>query len=173
MEQAKRFIFGLSPWISGAVMGIAMVLQIALSFFLHNPAAVQLLQWVGYAAWTLSAVFGIAPIITFRVKGRVPKGKGYMHTTVLVDSGVYAIVRHPQYLAGVLINLALTLITQHWLIGLLGLVATGITIADAFRADRDGIEKFGAEYERYMQRVPRMNFVAGIVRLARRGKSGT
>jgi protein-S-isoprenylcysteine O-methyltransferase Ste14 len=87
-------------------------------------------------------------------------------------SGIYAIVRHPQFLAGMLINLALTLITQHWLVALLGALSAGLTYMDALRADQDGTEKFGDEYRRYMQRVPRMNFVAGIIRLARRSRGG-
>lgn len=153
-------------------MGVATVLQIILSFFLRNPAALPLLKWVGWATWALSAIFGIVPIITFRVKGKVPKGRSYMHTTVLVDSGIYAIVRHPQFLAGMLINLALTLITQHWLVALPGALSAGLTYMDALRADQDGTEKFGDEYRRYMQRVPRMNFVAGIIRLARRSRGG-
>ena len=171
MERPNRAIYRLNPWISGTVIGITMVLQIVLSFLLHNPAALPALRWVGYVIWTLSAIFGIVPIITFRVKGGVPKGKNYMHTTALVDSGIYAIVRHPQYLAGMLINLALALITQHWLIVTLGAVPAILTYLDTLRADQDGIEKFGDAYRQYMERVPRVNFVAGVIRLARRSRS--
>ena len=39
---------------------------------------------------------GLLPIITFRRKGGVAKGESYIKTTVLVDTGIYAIVRHPQ-----------------------------------------------------------------------------
>ena len=39
---------------------------------------------------------------------------------------------------------------------------------DTFRADEACIEKFGPAYADYMQRVPRVNFVAGMVRLWRR-----
>ncbi len=172
MKRWQESVCSWSPWVSGSVLGVTMVAQIVLSFILRNPFALPALKWLGYAAWTLSAIFGIVPMITFRVKGRVPKGKSYMHTTVLVDSGIYAVVRHPQFLAGVLISIALTLITQHWLIALLGAVSTGVTYVDAFRADRDGIEKFGVAYERYMQRVPQLNFVAGLFRLARQGSGG-
>jgi protein-S-isoprenylcysteine O-methyltransferase Ste14 len=172
MKRWEEFVCSWSPWVSGGVLGVTMVAQIALSFILSNPSALPALKWLGYVAWTLSAIFGIVPIIAFRVKGRVPEGKNYMHTTVLVDTGIYAIVRHPQYLAGVLISIALTLITQHWLIASLGAVSAGVTYLDALRADRDGIEKFGAAYERYMQQVPRLNFVAGLLRLARQGGSG-
>jgi protein-S-isoprenylcysteine O-methyltransferase Ste14 len=31
-------------------------------------------------------------------------------------------------------------------------------------ADQEGIEKFGDEYKAYMQRVPRANFILGLIR---------
>jgi protein-S-isoprenylcysteine O-methyltransferase Ste14 len=36
---------------------------------------------------------------------------------------------------------------------------------DTFEADAACIEELGEEYVRYMQRVPRVNFVAGLLRL--------
>jgi hypothetical protein len=34
------------------------------------------------------------------------------------------------------------------------------------------LAKFGDDHRRYMQRVPRLNIVAGVIRLLRRGKVG-
>jgi protein-S-isoprenylcysteine O-methyltransferase Ste14 len=42
---------------------------------------------------------------------------------------------------------------------------------DTFNSDRACIEKFGQEYVRYMQRVPRVDFVTGILRLLVHAKS--
>ena len=36
---------------------------------------------------------------------------------------------------------------------------------DVLKADQGCIEKFGDAYRAYMERVPRVNFVVGIVRL--------
>jgi hypothetical protein len=47
----------------------------------------------------------------------------------------------------------------------LAVVGTSLLYVDTFRADDACIEKFGEEYVRYMQRVPRVNFVAGLFRL--------
>jgi protein-S-isoprenylcysteine O-methyltransferase Ste14 len=60
------------------------------------------------------------------------------------------------------------LIAQHWTSVLLGLASLVLVYLDIFKADQYCIEKFGDEYKRYMERVPRVNFVAGIVRLLRR-----
>jgi protein-S-isoprenylcysteine O-methyltransferase Ste14 len=38
----------------------------------------------------------------------------------------------------------------------------------ALEADRAGVEKFGDAYRRTMQKVPRMNFLLGLIRLVRR-----
>jgi protein-S-isoprenylcysteine O-methyltransferase Ste14 len=91
-----------------------------------------------------------------------------IQTTVLVDSGVYAVVRHPQYLAGVLLSLALILTTQHWLIAIIGVVAMVLNYLIALKADQELIEKFGDDYKRYMDKVPRMNFLLGFIRLLQR-----
>jgi len=106
------------------------------------------------------------PIFTLRARGKVPEGKNYMETTALVDTGLYAIVRHPQGgTAGLLLNLALALIGQHWLLVVLAVVGMALIYVDTFNADETCTEKFGEEYVRYMQRVPRVNFATGLWRL--------
>lgn len=161
MKQWNKYIWSF-------IWSILMVLQIALSFFLYNKAGLQILGHVGWIIWAVSAVFGWMPIFTLRQKGEVAKGKSYIHTTVLVDSGIYAVVRHPQYLAGILMNLALMLIAQHWFIGIIGVAAMVFNYIDTLRAEQDLIEKFGDDYKRYMQKTPRMNFLLGLMRLLRR-----
>ena len=93
-----------------------------------------------------------------------------MKTTRLVDTNLYAVVRHPQYLAGILLNFAIILLAQHWLILLLGAVSAALIWIDIQTADRNCLEKFGDDYRRYMQHVPQLNFIVGILRRAR-GKS--
>jgi protein-S-isoprenylcysteine O-methyltransferase Ste14 len=153
----KRLILG------GILLTLAFVGQIALAIWLYDPNANPAVINTGWFLLMLSAVFGWLPIITFRLKGKV-QGRSYIHTTVLVDSGVYAIVRHPQYLAGILIAIALPLITQHWSVVVTGLVGAAITYIGTYDEERGCIEKFGDAYRQYQQKVPRMNFILGIVR---------
>ncbi|KPL78870.1 hypothetical protein ADN00_05300 [Ornatilinea apprima] len=143
---------------------IFAVAQILLAFLLYNPQANETVINAGWAILFLSAVFGWLPIFTFRAKGGV-KGRGYIQTTVLVDSGIYAIVRHPQYLAGILINIALALISQHGLVALTGVAAAVLYYLGIFDEEKGCIEKFGEEYIQYMKRVPRINFILGIFRI--------
>lgn len=151
---------------AGALI-IAAVGQIVLAIVLYEPDASAAVINTGWGILWVSAIFGWLPIFTFRKKGEV-KGRGYIQTTKLVDSGVYAIVRHPQYLAGVLMGIALPLITQHWSVLALGVVAAAIYYVNTFEEEKSNIEKFGQAYQRYMETVPRLNFILGIVRLVRR-----
>jgi len=151
----------LSSW----VMGIFTVAQYVCFLFFQNEDANLLLSLIGWLIWAISIVFGFWPMFIFKKKGGVQKGQSYMHTTVLVDSGLYRIVRHPQYLAGILLNLALILVSQHWLIVCLGIPSMLIMYFEIQHADRLEIEKFGDAYRRYMEKVPQINFFAGIFRL--------
>jgi protein-S-isoprenylcysteine O-methyltransferase Ste14 len=160
MKQWQRYAWPV-------VWTLLMVAQIALSFFLYNRTGLKIVENTGWVVLAVSAIFGWLPIFTLRKRGGVPKGKSYVHTTVLVESGVYAVVRHPQFLAGILLNLALILIAQNWIIAVIGVSAAVLGYLDALKADEGLIVKFGDVYKDYMRRVPRMNFLAGLVRLAK------
>jgi protein-S-isoprenylcysteine O-methyltransferase Ste14 len=167
MKRFQEFLYSLHPFLLSSIAGVLTVAQIVLAFFFNQPGS-EALEWAGWICVWASAIFGVLPIITFRRKGGVAKGESYMKTTVLVDTGIYAIVRHPQGgTAWLLINLGVMLIAQHWTSVILGLVSMGLVYADALKTDQSCIEKFGDDYKRYMERVPRVNFVAGIMRLLR------
>jgi len=170
MKRFEEFLYSLHPFLLSSIAGVLTVAQIVLAFFLHWPGP-RAIKWGGWICLWTSGIFGMLPVITFRRKGGVPKGESYMKTTVLVDTGIYAIVRHPQGgPAWLLINLGVMLIAQHWSSVILGLVSMVLVYADNFKTDQYCIEKFGDDYKRYMQRVPRVNFLAGIARLLRRGR---
>ena len=95
------------------------------------------------------------------------KGKIYIHTTKVVDTGIYSIVRHPQYVTFILWAIAGMMLFQHWIVVLLGVPIFYFTYIDLIKADKDAIEKFGADYKSYMKKVPRANFLLGIIRRLR------
>ena len=146
------------------ILTIASVGQIISAILLYDPGDSVFLINTGWIVLMFSAVFGWLPILTFRRKGKV-KGRGYIHTTVLVSSGIYRIIRHPQYFAGVLIGIALPMITQHLLVAILGLIVVVTNYLNTYDEEKKCIEKFGEEYKQYMENVPRMNFFLGIIRL--------
>jgi protein-S-isoprenylcysteine O-methyltransferase Ste14 len=171
MRNFREFIYNLHPYALSCISAPLTVAQIVLAFVLNQPRS-EVLQWIGWVLWWTGATFGWLPIFTFLRKGKVPKGKSYVHTTRLVDTGIYAIVRHPQMgTAWLLMCVALMLITQHWISIALGVPAMALAYVDLLKADQRLIEKFGDAYRRYMKRVPRVNFISGVIRLIARRAS--
>lgn len=147
------------------IASILLVAQYILAFFVLKLPGWRPLQWMGWIVWGISMIFGIAPIFILRQKGGVAKGKSYVETTRLVDTSLYAIVRHPQYMGGILFSLALMLLAQHWLVIFLGFISITLIYLDIRAADQEGLAKFDQAYRDYMQRVPRANILVGVVRL--------
>lgn len=156
------------------IWGSALIAQILLVFVFgrFNEAGWNVLFYLGWVIWAISVLFGFLPMFTLKRKGGVTKGKSYVHTHALVDSGIYAIIRHPQYMGGVLFSLALILWAQEWLVICLGLIVILLLYIDIFRADRYEIEKFGDDYKRYMEKVPGTNFLLGLFRLILKLRKG-
>ena len=152
-------------WIPVCLYSLCMIAQMALTFLHYNSLGMDNVANLGWLVMAVSAVFGWLPINAFNERGGVPEGKSYLHTTVLVDTGIYSVVRHPQYLAGILLSLALALISQYrWNAVLLVPVVAG-TLLDSGRADRRLVDKFGEDYRLYMERVPALDPVTGSLRL--------
>ena len=152
------------------ILIVFIVLQIVLTFIFYNQLGIEIIRNMGWIILFISGIFGWMPIFEFRRKGGVPEGQSFIKTTVLVDSGIYAIVRHPQFLGGILLSLALILIAQHWLVIVMGIPVMVIFYLGIVEGDRLGIEKFGDDYKHYIQKVPRMNFLTGLIRIWQRRK---
>lgn len=124
---------------------------------------------IGWIVWAVGMVLVMAPIIMFPRRGGVAKGKSFVHTTKLVDSGIYSVVRHPQYLGGILaLFLANLLFYPHWLFVVLGVPGSLILYFSTTWEEKRLIKQFGDDYVDYMQRVPRINIIQGIIRRCRK-----
>jgi protein-S-isoprenylcysteine O-methyltransferase Ste14 len=64
-----------------------------------------------------------------------------------------------------LISFRLALLSQHWLDAELGAIVMGLLHNDMRREERSSLERFGDDYQRYMEHVPRINLLAGTIRL--------
>jgi len=116
------------------------------------------LEIIGWVTLVGGLVLVMAPMVMFPRRGGVAKGKSFIETTRLVDSGLYAIV------------LTTLLWYPHWLFGVLGAAGTVVIYLGCREEDKLLIKKFGDDYKGYMQRVPRMNFLLGSIRLLRSSK---
>jgi protein-S-isoprenylcysteine O-methyltransferase Ste14 len=154
--------------ISATILTNAAVGQVVLSFFLYNHNRNEFVRNTGWVILWISAIFGWLPIFTLQKWGAVPKGKGYVHTTIMVDRGVYGIIRHPQYLAGILLGVGLSLIVQHWIVTILGVVVAIMSYAVTFNEEKMMMLKFDTAYAHYQTWVLRVNFFAGLWRILRK-----
>ena len=154
------------------LVSILLFSQITVGIYLlPEVSQIETLAYAGVGLYVVSGlVFGWLPVIEFRKKGGVRKGESYIHTTRLVDTGIYSIVRHPQYMTFMLWAAAGMLLFQHWIVVFLGIPILPLTYIDLIKADKDATEKFGDDYKAYMKTVPRANFLLGIIRLFRKSK---
>lgn len=87
------------------------------------------------------------------LRGTVHHGDEEGLRQTLVTTGIYGMVRHPMYLAGILIFTFNPYITRNLLT--VSVTADIYFVAGAFLEEQRLIRRFGDEYRRYMKRVPR------------------
>jgi len=159
----------LSP-LAFPIASITIVLCWLLFVLSFNNPTSQVLFVLGNVTVGVSILLIILAIVTLRRKGKPQEGEAFTSTTIVVKRGVYSVVRHTLYLGGLLTYPAAMLVSQHWLIVILGVI--GIASIDQLTrtADEELVEKFGVDYEAYMQEVPRLNIIIGIFwKLKRKG----
>ena len=78
---------------------ILFILQIIVGVYLLSEVSqIEIFAYLGVGLYVFSGmIFGLFPVFAFRRKGGVGKGQSYTQTTKLVATGIYSIVRHPQY----------------------------------------------------------------------------
>lgn len=143
-------------------------LLITFCILFYNWANFTILLYLGW----IILMSGIAFLLwssQSRKKGSV-SGEKSVNKEILVESGMYAYVRHAEFLSHILIILALILIAQNLaslLVGVILIVFLCLAIKEEEKRD---IEKFSTAYEEYIKRVPRLNFLSGFIRQIRRKK---
>ncbi|MFX1409443.1 MAG: methyltransferase family protein [Promethearchaeota archaeon] len=149
---------------------ISFLIQIILMFIFFNELNLIILVYIGYIIWGFSLYFGLISFWTFKKRGGVQKGKSYVHTTELVKKGPYAIIRHPQYFGGILFTISITLWTQLWLSLIFSIIIVVLTYQWTYVEDKKLIDKFGEDYNRYKEKVPRLNPILGLIRYCNQKK---
>jgi len=144
-----------------AYIGLYGMLIIS-TIFLYNSADLAELL---YAGWIILA-FGTV----FLLCSSKSRKKGHADGIGLVESGMYAFVRHPEFLGHILIISALVIISQHWICVIVGAILIVLLCLAMIEEEKRNIEKFGNAYMDYMKRVPRINLIAGIIKQISRRK---
>ena len=149
------FLFAIASILS--VLALPMNPLVILNII--EPNDIGSLRTLGWIFWVIGIILVILPYYYIY----------YRKEENLMDRGIYAIVRHPLYLGWILgIFVATAFLYQHWLFFAIGIPGIASVFLIARHEERSNIEKFGEDYKRYMQKVPRMNFLLGVIRLLRR-----
>lgn len=159
-------------FVLGSLVGLTYM---AVRFYNYGNSPAML-----YTGWALLAlgIVVFASQVMLRRRGQVAKDGADLDTTVLVTSGIYGIVRHPVYLSLMMLAVALVFIAQLVAGVFLGGISLGLMYLMMLGEERLNLRKFGDEYQAYMQEVPRMNLLVGVVRAivrnsqVKRGKNG-
>lgn len=143
------------------ILGLPLI---GVFIFYFNYGNNSILKILGGVLLIFSIFLAWLTVYMFRKKGGVGKGESFVKTTKLVNSGIYSIVRHPQYLSGILFGFSLILISQYWLVLILAIPFMIIFYIAALDEDNFCIKEFGGSYREYMKSVPRVNIISGIIR---------
>ena len=146
------------------IAGVSLVLcWLLFALFFHNPTS-QVLFILGNVTAGAGVLLIVLAMSTLRRRGGLRDNKDFTATTIVVKQGVFSIVRHPLYLGWLLAYPGAMLVSQHWLIVVIGVVGIVSMFQITRIADTELVAKFGSEYEAYMKEVPRLNILLGIGR---------
>jgi protein-S-isoprenylcysteine O-methyltransferase Ste14 len=137
----------------------------------HIAGAFSRLLWlqiIGCILFIPSALLVALPLVTLERKGKTKTSASPLFTpadaTIMLDTGIFEIVRHPLYLGTALWSVALMLVFQSILSVILGIVAISCFWMASRKEDEFNIKKFGDSYREYMKRVPMWNLFGGLRR---------
>jgi len=137
---------------------VVNALSIALYIFFVSILDVpQFLYPIRHLGW-LFLVPGIVLIALSIAALTRNKGEG------LIEQGVFGTVRHPMYLGAMLCFSSFFFFHPHWITLMISLVNLPIIYSFILQGEEQNVARFGQEYLRYMEAVPRINLLAGIFR---------
>ena len=118
---------------------------------------IQLLTFIGFILYIPATIFVVGSFVAFHHKGKTEAGD-ITATTAFVDTGVFAIVRQPMTLGMAFFSIALIILGQSIIILVMGMIAFACFYMSARLEAPRNIEKFGEEYQKYVERVAMWNF---------------
>lgn len=146
-------------WLALAAFGVLIA---ATQFVPARPA--PLMRDLALALLVLAVVFAGLPFFQLRRHGATPPGEYFVHTTTVARRGLYAIVRHPQYLGYDFLAWGLATLALYWGTILPAIAFTAGLAMQARAEEEHLLRRFGDEYRAYRRLVPRFGLLTGLVR---------
>ena len=142
--------------------------QAALCVFFYNHLGLINLLIPGWLLVVLGVYTNIRARDDFKTYGLANEEDSFYKTQTIVDKGIYGIVRHPMYFSFMLIDLGFVAIAQHWISAMLAVPVMVYLYISMLDEEKLSAEKFGDAYKEYIQRVPRINALLGLIRARER-----
>jgi protein-S-isoprenylcysteine O-methyltransferase Ste14 len=138
-------------WAIFSGIGFALMAIFTIDAVRVKPSIDDLINFIAIAIMGIGICISVYTGVILSIK------KGSLNTT-----GIYNVVRHPLYLSGIvwaigLIILSLSTLSISRLIGAVLAIVCFILVSRM--EDNYNIEKFGKDYEEYMEKVPALNFL--------------
>jgi protein-S-isoprenylcysteine O-methyltransferase Ste14 len=144
--------------------GLLFLVSLLLGEYFVNPDRNNLIVIIGLFFLLFGVILVPIPFLLFPIKGEVPQGENFLRTIVIVESGIYGCVRHPQYLGWGLIIFSFLLIRQNFIITAIGSISLFLLYLSTIEEERGLIDRFGSDYMKYMMDVPRWNVLLGLLK---------
>jgi protein-S-isoprenylcysteine O-methyltransferase Ste14 len=155
------------PYIYDLIASILMFAILLLSTILPRGEN-SYLKIVGVCLLACAASIWVLPFIHLKKYGSVNEGDNYYETNKVVQKGIYGIVRHPQYLAYILLVIGFSLLSQNLIIIIIALISILLFYIHTLKEEKHLKERFGGAYHNYCEQVPRFNVFAGIINRLRK-----
>jgi protein-S-isoprenylcysteine O-methyltransferase Ste14 len=160
----------LKNWITPLTVGhFLLMLNIGLNIFIKNYAILVWVEKIGVAFIIPAVVLWIVPVMALRKYGNISQFGSFLATTELVDSGIYRLIRHPQYLGFMLLSVGMAFYFQLYSTIALSLLTIVFLSFGIKEEEKMLTDQFGEEYNSYKKSVPSLNVFIGLIRMLRKG----
>jgi protein-S-isoprenylcysteine O-methyltransferase Ste14 len=158
-KNKRKTYMGLLFFIACVLSVLAFPINPLVIFKWVEPLDIKALWYIGWIAWAAGLVLvGLSYYYIYIRK-----------TKVLLRYGIYGVIRHPLYLGWILsVFVATILLYPHWIFAVIGIPGTVAVYLISKEEEHSSIKRFGNSYRSYMETVPRMNLVLGVIRLLKK-----
>ena len=144
--------------------GILFMLQILVFMFYYDFSGVVILRWIGWILLIVAFLLFTLSKSALKQHGAPEENKSWVFTTVLVQQGIYGVVRHPFSMGWIIMTIGLAFVSQYWLSILCMIVQLPLIALGIVSEEKMNVEKFETEYIDYQKSVPMVNLFKGLFR---------